>query len=362
MPERQAMNGFRVQRRQSRRQTRMAIARWHTLLASGLPAGEAMQTGASAGGPGSELLERAARSVTRGRPLWLALSRAGFVLDSAEIALVRAGEASGQLQETLGLLRQLLEREASERGRLWQAAVYPAGLLAVTVAVVCTLATWVLPAFAAMYADAGATLPTSTRLMMEVADFLLHRGHQLTTIVVVAVASWLAARRGWRGFAQKTDRILLEVPVLGRLVRCMQAARVYGLLAAMLDARTDLESALALALPTLSNLHLRAELDRSRTLVRNGEPLSSAVRRSSFDPSGTDAGLLRAAEATGSYADAFARLARMYDGERDLLAARLLGAVEPGAIAVMATVIGTTVLAVYQPVLGSAAVLTKTIP
>jgi type II secretory pathway component PulF len=362
MPDRHGMNTRRAHARMSRRQCRQAVTRWNTLLAAGLAAGEALQIGATAGGTCSQLLARTARSVARGRPVWLSMSRGGFALTSAELALVRAGETSGRLRETLTLLGRLLEREASERGRLWQAALYPIGLLAVTTAVVCTLATWVLPSFADMYADAGSQLPISTRLMIRAADLLLSKGYLLAIAATALAASWLAARRAWRRFAEATDRLTLSIPIAGTLVRCTQRAKLYALLAAMVGAGVDVESALALALPAVSNRYLRAECDRMRTLVHNGEALSDAVRKSGFDSYGTDSGLLRVAEATGGYADAFGRLARVYDGERDVLASRLLAAVEPGAVAIMATIIGATVLAVYQPVLGSATLLTKTLP
>ena len=150
----------------SPRDTLAALDRLRTLIAAGMPHGDALRFGAAAGGRPAAHLAHASRLVERGAPLSEALSRAGVSLASPDLALLRAGEASGTLAGTLGLLCERLSQRGEAKSRVARALAYPCALLLVTVAVVLAMTTLVLPSFVTLYTTTGAPIPTTTRVML----------------------------------------------------------------------------------------------------------------------------------------------------------------------------------------------------
>jgi type IV pilus assembly protein PilC len=153
------------------------------------------------------------------------------------------------------------------------------------------------------------------------------------------------------------DTFVLAAPLLGRLARAEARSELYAALGALLSAGVDLDEALILATPACENRILRRRFERVRPSVRRGLTLSAALERCGLDSRGSDAAMLRTAEAIGDYGASLERLAAAARIERDELLDRVVRAVQPVSVAFMAIVVGATVLAVYQPVLGSASLM-----
>jgi general secretion pathway protein F len=344
-------------RRATRHQLLAAVSRLHSLMSAGLAPAEALAAGAEAGGAAGALLAGVAAWVRRGDSLSGAMNRMALPLGAAELALVTAGERSGRVARAIELLVERMEATSRDRKKIVQAFLYPCVLLSVTTLVVIAVATLVLPAFTDIYVQTGRPLPGSTRTLMSLADFALRSGPQalLVLIGLLAAATWMHANVGLA--ADAIDRATLGLPLVGRLVAAADRGRFYRTLAALLEAGLDLDAALALAAPTVSNRVLRGRCLRVHALVRNGVRLSAALRRSTIDPTEHDASLLRIAEATGDYAGAFARLAAIAAERREATLTTVVRLAEPCAVLGVAAAVGATVVAVYQPIIGSAASL-----
>jgi general secretion pathway protein F len=130
-----------------------------------------------------------------------------------------------------------------------------------------------------------------------------------------------------------------------------------ALLALLLDAGCEAEEALALAVRAAANRILAERLARALGSLRHGVPLSRAWSAAALDRSGDAAALLEIAEATGSYASAFARLAALEGAAAEHALAQTCRLAEPVAVIAMAVAVGGGVLALYQPMLGSASLL-----
>jgi general secretion pathway protein F len=339
------------------RHVQAAIARLDGLLSGGLSPPDAISVAVSVGGRERPLLERLARHVDRGITLSAALRKCECGLSPADLALVEAGERSGDLARAVAALRARLELRARTRKRLGQVLAYPSALVATSIAVLAPMSQWVLPAFVGMYSDASAELPLATRAVMAAGTFLAaYALHTLAAIAALVTTTVVLRRRSTRARVY-LDTFVVALPLLGRLARADARAAVYSTLGVLLAAGIDLDEALGLAAPASENRFLRSRFERLRPGVRRGLALSAALERARVDWRGTDVAMLRTAEATGDYAGCLERLAAAARLERDDLLERVMRAVEPVTIASMAVIVGATVLAVYQPVLGSAALL-----
>ena len=339
------------------RHVHAAITRLDGLLGGGLSTADALSVAVNVGGRESTLLARIARHVDRGLTLSAALRRCECGLSPADLAVVEAGERSGDLSRAVAALRSRLDLRSRTRRRLGQVLLYPAALVATSIAVLAPMSQWVLPAFVGMYDEASAELPLATRVAMAAGNALAAHGLQLISILVMTVTSVSLLRRRSTRVRLALDRLLLSLPLVGRLATADGRADVYATLGVLLSAGVDVDEALTLAVPACENRSLRARFERIRPGVRRGLPLSAALERARVDRRGSDVAMLRTAEATGDYAGCLERLASAARLERDDLLERLMRAVEPMTIASMAVIVGATVLAVYQPVLGSASLL-----
>src|SRR5258708_663366 len=166
------------------------------------------------------------------------------------VGLVRAGEAGGTLGETLERLTELLDRERSLAANLHSALIYPALLVTAAMGTIVMLLAYVLPQFTPIFEQAGATLPPATRLLIELGDAARQYGALGLALIVAAVfaARQVLPRPGPR---LSSDGWLLAGPVLGELLREIEAARLCRTLSTLLKTAAVLLPPLATALQAL---------------------------------------------------------------------------------------------------------------
>jgi len=316
--------------------TYTAIERLLALASSGVALGDALKIAADAGGPGNEILRRAATRVARGLPLSRALPRAGAVLEASDIALIRAGERSGDLTGTLSLLEASLRAKRDMRRKLLSALAYPIALLSATLCVAAFLSVVALPTFAQMYTGRLVT----------------NYGIPAIVLISLAVVGASVARTRWLRVRQNFDALAVRLPLLGGLILLRSRAELYGALARMIHAGVDLETAFTLSIPGVSNSVMRETAQRLSGFVRRGLPPAAAVSRCGLDPTGADAGILRIAEETGDLGGGFERVAATARRLHEARVTALARTIEPVAVIMLAVVVGGFVLALYQPMLG----------
>lgn len=341
----------------SARDALTALDRLRTLVSAGMPPGDALRFGAAAGGPVAARLTRASSLVERGSAFSRALAQAGVVLSEPDLALLRAGEASGSMGETLALLCERVHQRTAAKSQVSRALAYPCALLAVTLAVVLAMTTLVLPSFVALYATTSAAMPATTRGLLAFGAAVKSHGASAVfgAVIVVSVFRWSIGRspRARATF----DRALVRTPFVGPLVISRARADFYATLACLLRAGVDLETAVASTAATVGNAAIRSKATALVRSLRRGAALSVCVERSGFDENQRDAALLRLGEAIGDYAGTCARISSLEAEENASALQRLARVVEPAVLLVMAVVVSAAALAIYQPVLGSAALL-----
>ena len=336
------------------------ISRLAALTAAGVSTGDAIASSARAANRGSRasggrLLADLHRAVHRGASLSSAMEAAGMPFTEAEIAVVRAGERGGSTPHALALLASRMEREAGGRRRIVSALAYPCILFAGALAALVFLSLVVLPSFTTLYS--GRELPLATRTLLAFGGLVRAWGLVAVMAVAGVVALAVAARRRNVAFARFCDRVAVDAPVFRTLALPRAAHDTCALVSVLLDAGCEAEEALTLASLAAPNLVVAARIGNALRALRHGVPLSTAWNNALLDASGDAPALLEIAEATGSYADAFRRLAILEGNAAEQALSRICRLAEPIAVVTMAVAVGGGVLAVYQPMLGSASML-----
>jgi general secretion pathway protein F len=341
----------------SLRETLAVLDRLRSLISAGLPPGDALRLGAAAGGAEAAFLTRAAKAVERGASVSKALARAGVALENPDLALLVAGEASGTLGTAIELLcRRFADRKAA-RERVVRALAYPIALLAITVAVVVAMTTLVLPSFVSLYAGADTQMPTTTRALLAFGAAVKRYGAALGVASCLAAMGVRLLHRHSPVLRAGFDRLITLLPLVGGLVRARTRAEFYATVSSLLRAGVDLEAAMQSATATVPNTELRARARAMTRALRRGSPLSTAVARSGFDPARRDTAMLRIGEAIGDYPGTCERIAGLELEDYGRALDTIARVVEPAVLLVMAAAVSAAALAIYQPVLGSAALL-----
>jgi general secretion pathway protein F len=199
------------------------------------------------------------------------------------IGLVRAGEAGGTLAATLDRLATLIERERSLTADLRSAMIYPTILVVAAIAAIVLLLEYVLPQFTAIFEQAGAELPAATRALIALGAIVGVAGPWL---LVGLLACGLGARRALAvpGFRIRVDRLLLSLPIAGRLVAEILAARLTRTLGTLLQNGVPLISALGIARDALGNLAAAAAVDAAEAGAKSGRGLAGPLGEAGVFP------------------------------------------------------------------------------
>ena len=264
-------------------------------------------------------------------------------------AVIGAGEHSGKLGLVLERLADDLEERQELKARLVGAALYPAIVTLVAIAIVLFLVSYVVPQVASVFAGSKRALPFLTVAMLAISSFVRTYGvWMLAALVLIAIgARWSLSIEAFR---EKFDAAWLNVPVVGRLARGYNAARFASTLAMLAGAGVPILKALQAAAETLHNRALRADALDALVLVREGAPLASALAQKRKFPSLLPM-FARLGEQTGQLPVMLQRAATQLSAEVQRRSMQLASILEPLLIVTMGVVVMLIVLAVLLPII-----------
>ncbi|NML86075.1 type II secretion system inner membrane protein GspF [Polaromonas sp.] len=321
------------------------------LVSSGLPLERALTALAeeSDSEPQRQLVAGLRAEVNGGAPFATALAQHPREFSTTYCAVVGAGEHSGNLGMVLERLADDLEQSQELKAQLVGAALYPAIVTLVAIAIVMFLLGYVVPQVAQVFAGSKRALPVLTVIMLGLASFVRNQGW-LILLAIISIA--VGGRIAWTSasFRERFDAMWLTLPILGKLARGYNAARFAGTLAMLAAAGVPILKALQAAADTLSNRAMRADALDALVLVREGAPLASALTHKKRFP-GLLSMFARLGEQTGQLPLMLDRAARQLGTEVQRRALQLATLLEPLLIVAMGLVVMLIVLAVLLPII-----------
>jgi general secretion pathway protein F len=322
-----------------------------TLVQAGLPLEEALDAVAkqSARRKVAGLLSAVRSRVMEGHALASALGQFPKAFPELYRATVAAGERSGHLGQVLEQLASYTQARQASRQKIQMALVYPLILMLASLAIVGFLLGYVVPDVVKIFIDSGQPLPWLTQALIAVSNGLRNHILLLTGVLATLFSLWRWSLRqpGWR---LRWHRWVLHAPVIGEVLRAMEAARFASTLAILGKSAVPLVDALEIAAAVIGNLTIRARMVDVARSVREGGTLTRGLELSGDIPP-----MMLHMIASGERAGELDRmLARAAEQQESSLAARIALVVslfEPAMLVVMGGVVLLIVMAILLPIL-----------
>lgn len=351
-PARQsALSALQVRRRKLSAKQLTLFTRQLSSLAKVSPLEEALRTISrqSEQAHVREILAQVHSGVVEGLRLSDAMRQEAASFPPLYRAMIAAGEGAGTLPLITERLAALLERQAEMRGKLIGALAYPAILSLVAILVVMGLMISVVPRVVEQFDNVDQQLPLITRVVIGISAFLASYWWVLLVIAGLAgLLFWQALKQPV--FRLSVDRTILRLPLLGKLLRNLHAARMARTLATMVSSRLPLLEGLKLTGGTIHNKVLAKANDDIVEAVRSGGNLSSAMRASAVFPP-LLVYLTASGESAGQLDLMLERAAEYLEREFDNFTSAALSMLEPLIIVAMGCVVAVIILAILLPIL-----------
>jgi type IV pilus assembly protein PilC len=286
--------------------------------------------------------------VEAGMPLSDAMAKEPAAFDRLYVAMVRAGEAGGALDQTLLRLASQLEKADSLRRSIKSAMTYPILIGAFAIMVMIGMLLFIIPIFASMYKDLGGELPSLTRLMMGVSNML--KGYWFIIFPVIILLVWALRRlknteKGRRGW----DRFKLRLPMkLGPIIQKIAVARFSRTLATLVGSGVPILQAIEITGKTSGNTVIEDAMLDVKESVRSGEPIAKPLLRAAvFPPMVTH--MISIGEETGALDSMLNKIADFYEDEVDAAVKSLTSIIEPIMMMFVGGLVGLIVISMYLP-------------
>ncbi len=328
-----------------------------TLIDAGLPLLRSLNVlGEQTENPNFKIqIKDTASSVQGGSTFSDALAKHPKTFNKLYVNMIKAGEAGGVLEVVLTRLAEFSEKEQALKSKVKGAMVYPALVILIGAGVVLFLTIAIIPTFATMFTDIGATLPLPTRIMMGLSDFL--KGFWWVNLlavlaVVVIYKMWVRKEKG----KYQVDKIKLKLPILGDLMKKGAISRFSRTLGTLITSGVPILQALLIVKDTAGNEVVSRAMVAVHNSIREGESIAGPLGKSPVFPPMV-VHMIAVGEETGALDTMLIKVSDTYDREVDTMVDALTSILEPILILGMGIVVGFIVIAMYLPIFQMSAVV-----
>jgi type IV pilus assembly protein PilC len=287
------------------------------------------------------------QDVEKGSSLSQAMGRHPKVFSRLYIAMVRAGETGGALDQTLLQLADTLEKQVELKHKIKSAMTYPIAVLALVLLIVTAMLLFIVPMFKGLYADLGGTLPLPTRLLLVVSSVLVKA---MPIVILGMVGSvflfkrWIETEKGRAVF----DAFKLKVPVFGKLVHKTALTRFSRTLASLLRSGVPILESLEITSDTVGNTVASRAVKDVQDGVKQGEPIARRMEQHKIFPPMV-VQMLAVGEETGAVDTMLDKIGEFYEQEVEATVTALTSLLEPALIVVLGGAVGGMVISLYMP-------------
>ncbi len=283
-----------------------------------------------------------------GRPLSDSLTDYPRLFSGLYSAMIRTGEASGNLNEVLKRLADFLEKEEEFKNSVWAALTYPIFVFIVGVLTVLALLVFVIPRLVTMFEDMGQVLPLPTRILIGVSDFF--RAYGIVVIVSVFVFIFILRRLYQSPQGRLSlDRFKLKAALIGQIILKTEISRMMRTLSLLLSSGVPITPSLEISASVIGNQVLKSEIQKFKDKIASGASLSSSFKDSKLFPELVN-NIISIGEETGSVDKSLSRIADEYERDVDRALKILTQLLEPVIILTMGLIVGFIVLSMLLPI------------
>ncbi len=295
-----------------------------------------------------EILSDLASHIRDGKSFSDALACYPRVFSNLYVSMVRSGEVGGMLSEVLARLADFAEKEEEMHAKVRAALAYPFLILLVGMGTVAVLLIFVVPKLVSLFQEVGQILPLSTRILIEVSQWVA--SYWWVGLSIGALGVFLVRRGGLsHGSRLAIDRIKLRLPVWGSLIKKVEIASFARSLATLLRHGVPILQAMQVVVQATGNELLKGEFQRIGEQLKGGNTLSQEIRRGRIFPA-LVTNMVAVGEEAGTLDRSLLKIADTYEREADRAMKLMTSLVEPVMILIMGSLVGFIVISMLMPI------------
>jgi type IV pilus assembly protein PilC len=278
-----------------------------------------------------------------------ALRKHPRVFTELYVNMVAAGEAGGILDTILNRLAAYIEKAMKLKKKVKGAMVYPAVVTSIAVLVIAVIMIFVVPTFSKMFATLGGTLPMPTRIIIGASHFIAGIGGLLTAGAITGIVVFIVQFRRTEKGQRITDRILLKLPIFGKLLNKVAVAKFTRTLGTLVSSGVPILDGLEITAKTSGNKVIEESIMEVRKGVVGGKTLAEPITKAKvFPPMVTH--MIAVGESTGALDAMLGKIADFYDDEVDAAVSNLTAMMEPMLMVFLGGAVGFIVISMYLPI------------
>lgn len=287
--------------------------------------------------------------VSEGMSFSQALSLYPQIFDSFYVHMVRAGEASGNIEHVLSQLAVVYEKEDELRSRISQALAYPTLIALSGIVTVIAILTFVIPKLESMYADMGRALPFITMSVISISRFFEHAWWAVLLVIIAGIALIRSYARTSEGRGKLFDGVIKQLPIWGSLVMKEEIARFSRSLALQLTSGVSVIEALQTVSDIMRSPSLRNHIVEVKNHVTSGARLHEALQRTKVFPLFL-INIVATGESSGTLDSSLLRVAGAYEKDMERTLKLVTTLLEPVMVLIIGVVVGVIVISMLLPI------------
>ena len=329
-----------------------------TMMKSGVPIVASLEI--IAGGQKNpkfrDLVNSLRADIEGGSSIYEALSKHPVQFDELYRNLVKAGESAGVLDTVLDTIATYKENIESLKGKIKKALFYPAMVIAAAILVSAILLIFVVPQFEEVFKGFGADLPAFTKFIIGISDFMVKFWWLILLVTAGTIVAFIFFKKRSPAFSHFLDRMILRMPVIGKIMHEAALARFARTLAVTFAAGVPLVEALDSVAGATGNTVYEAAVKRVRDDVSVGYPVNMAMKQTGLFPHMVIQ-MTAIGEEAGALDTMLYKVAEFYEEEVNNAVDALASLIEPIIVVILGVIVGSMVIAMYLPIFKLAAVV-----
>ncbi len=292
----------------------------------------------------NDLLE----TIKEGGSFSQALKKYPKIFSNLYIALIKSGEASGQLDKIMLKLADNLEKEREFKSKLKGALIYPSIILIGMVVVVFIMITFVIPKLLNLYKDFNIDLPLSTKILIAVSNFFVNFWPLIIIAIgltIYLISSYIKSHSGKYYF----DKYILKIPVIGKVISVASLVDLTRTLSILISSGVSILDALSIVIETTDNVIYQQSFKNILKKVEKGQTLGLSLEQEKiFPPILVQMTLV--GEETGNLDDTLLRLSKYFEMESEITTKTMTTLIEPLILIILGIGVGFLVISVITPI------------
>jgi type IV pilus assembly protein PilC len=286
--------------------------------------------------------------VSRGESLSDSMKKKPDTFSPLFISMVKAGEESGSLVSSLGIVSVQMEKSYQLSKKIRGALMYPAVIFGIMIIIGILMLVYMVPTLTATFEGLGVELPMSTQMIILVSDFLRYQYLLALSVLLGVVFLGIGFAKSKKG-KRVWDAVSIRIPIIGGIVKEVNAARTARTLSSLLSSGVDVVVAVEVTRDVLQNSYYREVLEQAGTIIQKGEPMSSVfIEHEHLYPVFVGE-MMSVGEETGKMGDMLMGVASFYEDEVDQKTKDMSTIIEPFLMVMMGVAVGFFAISMLAP-------------